>query len=92
MHINEIVHRDIKPANVLLDSDLNAKLTDLGIAKVLENKQQTSSATLAYTLHYASKETALEEITSFKSDIWSFGILIYEVLTGSRAWSKYDKQ
>ena len=52
---------------------------DPGIARVLENKQQTRNATLAYTARYASAETALEETTSFKSDIWSLGILFYEV-------------
>lgn len=82
----------MKPQNVLLDEKLNAKLSDLGIAKVLENKQQTQNATLAFTMRYASAETALDEVTSFASDIWSFGIVVYEVLTAEHVWAHIDKQ
>lgn len=61
------------------------KLTDLGVSKILENKEETYTK-LAFTLKYACKETALEEKTTFASDIWSFGLIIYEIVTGETAW------
>ena len=48
--------------------------------------------TVAYTMRYVSGETAIDEITSFKSDIWSFGLVMYEVLTGIRVWEKFKNQ
>ena len=65
----------MKPKNVLLSTDNNAKLTDLGIARLIENKEKTFGATIAFTPRYTSKETAIDEITSFASDIWSLGLV-----------------
>lgn len=86
LHESEIVHRDIKPQNILLNHSLDAKLTDLGIAKVIHNKEKTSNATMIYTAKYVSKETAIDEIICFASDIWSLGIVYYEMFTQQRVW------
>lgn len=48
--------------------------------------------TLAYTAKYASPETTIEEVTSFASDIWSFGLLLYELFTGKSVWAHIPKQ
>lgn len=60
---------------------MDAKLTDLGIAKIMHNKEKTSNATMIYTAKYVSKETAIDEIISFASDIWSLGMVFYELFT-----------
>lgn len=61
---------------------MDAKLTDLGIAKALEDKEKTLNATIAFTARYAARESAVDEVTSFTNDIWSFGLVMYELLTG----------
>lgn len=90
LHQNDVVHRDIKPKNILLTENFEAKLTDLGIAKVLENKERTESATIAFTARYASRECAIENITSFSNDIWSFGMVLYEIFTEKRVWGNLN--
>lgn len=81
-HKNNIVHRDVKPHNILITRDGRAKLTDFGIAR------ETSAATLTYTdtvmgsVHYLSPEQARGEAAGPRSDIYSLGIVAYELLTG----------
>ncbi len=52
MHDSEVVHRDIKPKNILLDSNNKPKISDLGIARALENKEKTFNVTIAFTARY----------------------------------------
>lgn len=60
---------------------MQAKLADLGISKILENKEKTFNTTVAFTAKYASKETVIDSATSFASDIWSLGLIFYETIT-----------
>ncbi|EGR31355.1 hypothetical protein IMG5_111990 [Ichthyophthirius multifiliis] len=86
LHGSDIIHRDLKLSNILLDKKLNAKITDLGIAKLLENKEKTLNITVAFTARYAAPETAIDGKSYLKSDIWSLGIMVYEIFLEERAW------
>jgi serine/threonine protein kinase len=75
------LHRDIKPANILINSDGIVKLTDFGIAKTLENTEDLSN-TFVGTKNYMSPERILGQDYSYSSDIWSLGLVVYELATG----------
>lgn len=79
IHQVGVFHRDIKPANILLDADI-PKIGDLGIATMLHSHQQANTA--IGTLAYMSPETLGSGGASFPSDIWSVGVMLYEMLTG----------
>lgn len=82
-HTHGIIHRDIKPANVLLDAKNRAKLTDFGIAAALDDAPLTSTGQLIGTLPYMSPEQARDAILDGRSDLYSLGLVFYELLTGS---------
>lgn len=79
-HNSGIVHRDIKPENILITKDGNAKVTDFGIARATSSNTITADA--MGSVHYFSPEQARGGFTDFKSDIYSLGIVMYEMLTG----------
>ena len=84
-HRNLVVHRDIKPGNILITSDGVPKLLDFGIAKILQPQSEslaTSTGFMPMTPEYASPEQALGENVTTISDVYSLGILLYELLTG----------
>ena len=81
-HKNNIIHRDIKPHNIIITEDGMAKVTDFGIAKAVSNSTITAFGTTIGSVHYFSPEHARGGYTDAKSDLYSLGIVMYEMLTG----------
>jgi serine/threonine protein kinase len=81
-HARHIVHRDVKPQNVLIDEEGSAKVTDFGIARTLEEEGLTADGRVLGTTDYVSPEQALGQPVTGQSDLYSLGIVLYEMLTG----------
>jgi serine/threonine-protein kinase len=81
-HARGIVHRDIKPQNVLIDEEGTAKVTDFGIARSLDEEGLTAEGRVLGTTDYVSPEQALGNPVSGQTDIYSLGVVLYEMLTG----------
>jgi serine/threonine protein kinase len=81
-HRNNIIHRDIKPHNIIITEDGVAKVTDFGIAKAVSNSTITAFGTTIGSVHYFSPEHARGGFTDSKSDLYSLGVVMYEMLTG----------
>ena len=81
-HARHIVHRDVKPQNVLIDDEGSAKVTDFGIARTLDEDGLTADGRVLGTTDYVSPEQALGHDVNGQSDIYSLGIVLYEMLTG----------
>jgi len=81
-HDHQIVHRDIKPQNVLIDEEGTAKVTDFGIARTLTQEGLTADGRVLGTTDYVSPEQALGRDVTGQSDLYSLGIVLFEMLTG----------
>jgi eukaryotic-like serine/threonine-protein kinase len=81
-HARSMIHRDIKPQNVLIDAEGRAKLTDFGISRQLEQDGMTATGRVLGTTDYVAPEQAMGRGTDQRSDIYSLGVVLYEMLTG----------
>ncbi|MDQ1382553.1 MAG: eukaryotic-like serine/threonine-protein kinase [Actinomycetota bacterium] len=86
-HAAGIIHRDIKPGNVLLTDDGHAKVSDFGIAKTLDDSDQTQTAEVLATPGYLAPERLGGRPASEQSDLYSVGVLLYEAIAGCRPFS-----
>ncbi|XP_031475943.1 LRR receptor-like serine/threonine-protein kinase RPK2 [Nymphaea colorata] len=83
--VPRIVHRDVKPSNILLDNELNAYLSDFGLARLLEVSETHATTDVAGTFGYVAPEYATTCRVSDKADVYSFGVVLLEMLSGKRS-------
>ncbi len=86
-HAEDVIHRDLKPQNVLIGSDGRARILDFGLARPVEETGITRTGVIIGTPDYMSPEQALGQPADSRSDIFAFGIIFYEVLTGTLPFS-----
>ena len=86
-HARGIVHRDVKPGNILLDADGRARITDFGVARIAAEGEATMPGTTLGSVHYFSPEQAQGLTTTPASDVYSLGLVLFEMLTGERPFS-----
>uniref|UniRef100_A0ACD5VE86 Uncharacterized protein n=2 Tax=Avena sativa TaxID=4498 RepID=A0ACD5VE86_AVESA len=81
-----VIHRDLKPGNILLDSEMNAKISDFGLAKIYStnNNEGNKTRKVVGTYGYMAPEYASHGLFSIKSDVFSFGVLVLEILSGKK--------
>jgi len=87
-HRMGIVHRDLKPSNIFITNTHEVKLMDFGVAKILDNKENTQSGSMIGTLMYISPEQIKGNDADFRSDIYTLGVTLYQAVTGVLPFEK----